>query len=220
MKYFITNFLLFISFTISAQTIPDQFIEYINETFNRKTNLKAYNIKPENNYELKQRSGGDYAFHFLPVDSSEQTSFTIDSFMLGDFVLSLDINLSTAENCQSSFGLNFTEREDNYYQILLANEDDILKLNLNIVKDTSVTQIESIEIDNSFIKEEPWIRFALSRNIIDGSIDIYLHKSKSPILEITDRQLILGGIKIFTKNCPLAIDNLKINAPTVVNEYK
>lgn len=212
--------MLLFSFAGHAQTIPDQFIEYINETFNRKANLEKYIIQPENAYELKQRNRGDYAFHFLSADSSEQPSISIDSFLLGDFFLSLDINFTTAENCHSTFGLNFTERENNYYQILLDNENDILKLNLDVIKDTSIVQIESIEIDNSFLKEEPWIKFVLSRNIINGSIDIYLHKSKSPILEIKDRQLVLGGIKIFAKNCPLVIDNLKINAPTVVKEYK
>lgn len=219
-KYFALTLLLFVSFDGIAQNIPDQFIEYVNETFNKKTNLKNYNIKPENAYELSQRSGGDYAFTFAKADSTRQTSFTIDSFMLGDFVLFLDLNFSENENCQSTFGLNFTERDGNYYQLKLSDENDIIRLNLNIVKDTSTVQIESIEIDNSFLKEDPWTKFALSRNIIDGSIDIYLHKSKSPILELTDRQLILGSFKVFSEDCAIKIDNLKIYAPTIVKEYK
>ncbi len=219
-KNCILTLLFLYSINGSAQNIPDQFIEYINESFNKKSNLSQYTITPQNATELSQRSTGDCALNFSSVDSIVKPSFSIDSFMLGDFVLFLDLNFLMSQNCNSTFGLNFTERENNYYQLKLKNEGDILRLNLDIVKDTSITQIESIEIDNSFLNEDPWTKFAISRNIVNGSIDIFLHKSKTPILEITNRQLVLGGIKIFTEDCPIAIDNLKIYAPTVVKEYK
>jgi hypothetical protein len=218
-KYFCLNLLLLLSIGVSAQNIPEQFIEYVNENFNRRTNLQKYSIDPKNGYELTQRKSGDYSYRFAAADSASKSIFRIDSFMLGDFVLFIDLNLSS-QNCQPVFGLNFTKRDGNYYQLKLKNENDILRLNLDIVKDSSCIQIESVEIDNSFLGDNPWTKFALSRNIIDGSLDIYLHTSKSPIIEITDRQLILGSLEMYSESCPIQIDNLKIYAPTFVKEYK
>ncbi|MFW6369597.1 MAG: hypothetical protein ACOC10_00150 [Bacteroidota bacterium] len=211
-------FVLLLQINSFSQEIPGQYIMQWEDPLQTGESLKRYTSTGEVETEVIRFESGRYALSLKSADSL--SGIMPNRFFVGDFVLTMDLHLAHGPSDSSGyFAFHFARRDSlNYYRIIVRPVEGAYNIALEAMQRGEHSVLEQIEVDRSFLPPDGWFHFGLRHNILEGSILLWLHKTKSPIMKVMSRKLVLGAFMYESYHLTSGVDNINVYAPTRLDE--
>ena len=144
----------------------------------------------------------------------------IKNLVVGDFVLEVKLAQSGKEYGHRDLCLFFNVKNPtNFYYVHIATKADDHANNIFLVNDAPRVKIASkTTAGTNWGVTNSWHTARIERNTKEGLIRVYFDNMDAPIMEATDQHFEAGSIGFGSFDDTGQFDNIKIWAPTVLEE--
>jgi hypothetical protein len=227
-KYlFLFAIVVYIGNNVYTQQLPIGYITQFREDFSKPAAaINEFEFSDSSAWKIG-REGKNYFLHFSGKSMSDtskkvcsQNMAILNGYFFSDFILEANIKISVkniipGNNICFFLGLRDTTH---YYDVQLGlipgdSTEQIFVVNNGIKRNLSIKKNGEINW-----KTGRWHKIKIIRNILAKTITVYFDNMNVPLLEARDRTLIKGYTGFGSSGIPLSIDNIKIWAPTSIEE--
>ncbi len=212
-NYLILLLIMLTSVLINAQNLPllyeNDFED--NTTINdfEFTDLSAWRI---NNQSLELFGKSNYQ----PDVRSPQNIAVLKNYMVGDFILEVDLKQTGREYGHRDLCLFFNFKDaSNFYYIHIASVADPNAHNIFLVNDEPRKNIAE-KTTNGVNWGNTWHKVKIVRSIEKGHIQVYFDDMDVPIMESYDRHHLSGYIGFGSFDDTGIIDNIKLYGQRII----
>ena len=208
------------------QKLPIGYITQFSEDFSRqKTSLNEFEFSDSSNWKI----GQDGKNHFLQFSGNKNDSFPVNyqqnmallaGYLFSDFIFEADVKIPVKEFHSGQniyFILGLRDTLHYYAAPLVQNMNDSLQ-HIYVIYDGTKKNLNVSEKGKINWKNVKWHKIKVVRNILAKTITIYIDNMNVPYLKTSDRKLIMGYIGISSTGIPFYLDNIKIWAPTSIEQ--
>jgi hypothetical protein len=181
--------------------------------FDNPASWGIFNVK--GNYYLQCTGIADPAFrNVLPANIA-----ILNNKIFGDFILEVDVMPEPDSNGFREVCL-FLGMKDltRYYYVQIACLGDSIQHGIYLVKNSVATRLTASSEKSVCWHNNNWHKIRLERNIVKRTILVFVDDMAHPAMQIKDYELVMGMVGVGSFASPGRFDNLKIWAPTVIND--
>ncbi len=227
-KYlFLLTIFVYLANNVYTQELPVGYIEQFREDFSKPvTALNKFEFSDSSSWKIGHE-GKNYFLQFLGKSMSDtsktvcsQNLAVLNGYLFSDFIFEADIKVPGKENILGKSICFLLGLRDitHYYTIQLGQNlvdsvPQIFVINNGIKKNLAITKNAEINW-----KTGQWHKIKIIRNILDKTITVYFDNMHVPLMEARDRILIMGYTGFGSSGIPFYIDNIKIWAPTSIEQ--
>ena len=209
-----------------AQNLPVGYITQFQEDFSKpSTALKAFEFSDSATWKTGHE-GKNYFLQFSGKNSDTlkticlQDLAVLNGYLFSDFIFEANVKIPRKEIISGKNICFFLGLKDttHYYAIQLSTipgdtTQQIFVVNNGIKKILTGKKNGEINWETG-----QWHKIKIIRNILAKSIIVYFDNMHIPVMEAKDRTLIMGYTGFGTSGIPFYIDNIKIWAPTSIEQ--
>jgi hypothetical protein len=205
-----------------SQKLPDGHILQYQQDFSDGKSLSDFRFNNPASWGIFKINGNYYLQCTGIADSAFRTTLPANIAILknkvfGDFILEVDIMPETDSNGFREACL-FLGMKDmtRYYYVQIASHGDSVHHGIYLVKNAVTTRLTTSSEKPVSWRNNNWHKIRLERNIVKRTVLVFVDDMAHPVIQIKDYELVMGMVGIGSFASPGRFDNLKIWAPTVI----
>jgi hypothetical protein len=210
----------FISQYIFPQAVPEGYIVQYSQNFTASGSLSDFMTGGSGVISL-YKNGSNQCIKISDTSSVMQERISspaiIKNYIFGDFIIEFDAMLPAAGGSPERPYMVFSYRDTaNYYYGVLSSDWYDPSGGIFMISKNIHSAVKKDSANTWRISREKWTHFRIERNITGRSVKIFATDMKTPVLQTSDPQLVMGRLGFGTFAGTVYFDNIKIWAPTFI----
>lgn len=225
-----TNNLLFLALfcvgvNLHAQQLPVGYIIQFQENFSKSAAINQFEFSNPTDWGIAH-SGKSYFLQYSGnikdtlQEVHQQNIALLAGYMFSDFILEADVKVSAKMNSPEAKMYFYLGLKDtaHYYGVQIGENIDTSAQQIFVINNGIRRTLSTNENKNVEWNDGKWHKIKVIRDILAKTIKVYFDNMSVPVIEATDRTLIMGYVGFGASGAPLSIDNIKIWAPTSIEQ--
>lgn len=203
-----------LGYIIQYQQDFDQMKNYSEEFTFRDSISAGNNLKPGNKYMVVDNGDSD-------MDSSvSNLNCILSGYILADFIIRIDLKSRSAHsNSYTGFCFCIKDTSDFYELTFTSADHENFQCDVYSIRNGERKRISS-KCPGIIEMNAKWNTIIIRRDLVQGTISIFLENEKQLICKVKDRTFVMGYIGFSGKQSRLFVDDLVIWGPTSIIEKR